>query len=400
MEVDLKRLKDKFSISNQIGTGKAGGLTRLALSDEDKIIRNKLLNWMQLLNLEVRYDDFGNVYGRREGKKDIPPFVIGSHLDTQPEGGRFDGVLGVLASLEVINTLNDYNYETDFPIEVVNFTNEEGARFEPALLGSGGLTEVFEREYVYSRRDKNNKTFLEELKRIGYLGKETNRLTEGCAYIELHIEQGPILEETATSIGIVEGILGMAWISVKISGKSGHAGPTPMNLRKDAVKLAAQAIQQIYEAAKEVEDLLLTIGKINVSPNVINSIAGEVVFTIDVRHKEDKIRLAFINRIKKIINGDFIIEWDAPAINFSEKIQELIKSAAESNNYNNKFLYSGAGHDAMYMNKIMPTGMIFVPSIGGISHVEHELTLDKDLKKGTQTLLMTIVKYNENKKML
>ena len=399
MEINLTRLKEKFAVSNQIGTGKAGGLTRLALSNEDRLIRNELVDWMKALNLEVRIDDFGNVYGRREGNADLPPFVIGSHLDTQPEGGKFDGILGVLASLEVINTLNDYDYQTEFPIEVVNFTNEEGARFEPALLGSGGLTGVFDKEYVYSRRDKHDKTFLEELKRTGYLGDKSNRLTEGCAYVELHIEQGPILENLDKSIGIVEGILGISWVSVKVTGKSGHAGPTPMHLREDAVEKATKVIQKVYEVANEFEGLLLTIGKVNVNPNVVNSIAEEVLFTVDVRHKDDETRLNFIKKIKKLIKGELVVDWDAPAINFSQEIQEVIQSATEKNGLEYEYLYSGAGHDAMYMNKIMPTGMIFVPSIGGISHVEHELTLDKDIEKGAQTLLSTIISYNRNRKV-
>lgn len=414
MNIDVNRLQinearflETFKHSSSIGATAKGGLHRLALSEEDKQMRDLFVEWMRDAGLEVRVDDFGNIYGRREGKqKDAPVVAMGSHLDTQPTGGRFDGVLGVLAALEVVRVLNDHQIETDFPIEIINFTNEEGARFGPPMLGSGGLTEVFTQDFVYSSTDKEGITFKEALEQIGYLGKKENRLTNAKNYVELHIEQGPVLEEKDISIGIVQGIQGMSWLKVKITGRNSHAGTTPMESRKDALLVAAKMIVATNEITKQYSGLLTTVGKITNYPNVENIVPGEVEIKIDIRHPNDTTRKQateqLIEQLSAIAHQHQVemtctTEWDASAAIFSEEVVAAVEKACETLNYSSLKMYSGAGHDAKYMNDITETGMIFVKSIGGISHNEAELTLDEDLVKGANVLLHVVLQLANNK---
>lgn len=397
----MKRLKNTIDISSQIGTTSNGGLCRLALSKEDREMRDTFLEWLKEEGLVTRVDDFGNIYGRRRGKKKLSPVLIGSHLDTQPRGGRFDGILGVLASLEVIRTLNDHGIETERPIEIVNFTNEEGARFEPPLLGSGGLVKVFDRDYVYQRKDRVGKTFLEELNKIGYQGEESNRIQDIHSFIELHIEQGPILEHENISIGVVEGIKGMTWLEVQINGESGHAGPTPMSLRKDALICASQLILHAENKCKKYDhDLTITSGRISAIPNVVNSIADQVIFSLDVRHQDNEMRETFIQDIKTDfydlakesgLNIEMKEIWKVNSTIFNSNIVNLIEYISEKLGYSFKRMTSGAGHDAKYISRVAPTGMIFIPSVGGRSHIESELTLDRDIEKGAHVLLHSVL---------
>src|SRR5699024_4575715 len=336
----------------------------------------------------------GNMYDRREEKEDLSTIVIGSHLDTQPNGGRFDGILGVLSALEVIQTLNDYNVETLRPIEIINFTNEEGARFEPPMIASGGLSGNFEKEYIYNLTDQEGNRFEDELTRIGYKGKMKNRIQNIHSYLELHIEQGPILENEAMDIGIVEGIQGMEWMEVKVKGESSHAGSTPMHLRKDALTVSAKMINIIEDLAIE-HGVVATVGRLSLEPNATNSVPGEVIFSLDVRHFEDNKRKNVINKMKqKIVEiaSYYKLEveiqclWEVPAVEFNSNIINLIEETAKSNDYSIQRLPSGAGHDAKYMQDIAPSGMIFVPSVDGKSHIESELTLDKDIEQGANVL--------------
>lgn len=414
MSIDLKRLQinetrflDTFKHSSSIGATAKGGLHRLALSQEDKEMRDVFVAWMKEAGLNVRVDDFGNIYGRREGKiKDAPVVAIGSHLDTQPTGGRFDGILGVLAALEVVRVLNDHQIETDYPIEIVNFTNEEGARFGPPMLGSGGLTEVFTQEFVYQSTDENGVTYKEALEEIGYLGKVENRLSHAKNFVELHIEQGPVLEEKDLTIGIVEGIQGMSWLKVNITGKNSHAGPTPMESRKDALVVAAKMIVAANEITKQYKGLLTTVGKITNYPNVENIVPGEVEIKIDIRHPDDNVRKQateqLIEQYSAIAHNHKVemtctTEWDSTATIFADEVIEAVESACETLEYSSLKMFSGAGHDAKYMNEITKTGMIFVKSIDGISHNEAELTLDEDLVKGANVLLHVVLQLANNK---
>jgi beta-ureidopropionase / N-carbamoyl-L-amino-acid hydrolase len=409
VRINFERLKRTIIKSSQIGTIPGDGLCRLALTEEDKVMRDILMEWMDEAGLKVKIDDYGNMYGRREGLTDLPPVLLGSHLDTQPNGGRFDGIIGVLAALEIIRTLNDNNIETLRPIEIVNFTNEEGARFEPPLLGSGGATGVFDKDFIYSRKDREGKTFEEELSKIGYKGKMSNRVKDVHAFIELHIEQGPVLENEQISIGAVEGIQGMTWLELKVTGESGHAGPTPMSLRCDALMAVSKLIVHIEKKAKCSDaDTSVTVGRMSISPNVVNSIPKEVIFSLDIRNKDDNVRELLIEDLRKELQEISKVEkvqleikdlWEVKASNFHPGLVNQVVSSAKECGYTVKRMVSGAGHDSKYINQLAPTCMIFVPSVGGRSHVETELTLDADIEKGANVLLLSILEVSNNKKV-
>lgn len=400
--INEARFLDTFNISNKIGATKNGGLHRLALSEEDKQMRDQYKKWMQEAGLSVRVDDFGNMYGRREGKmKDAPAIALGSHLDTQPTGGRYDGVLGVLSALEVIRVLNDHQYETDFPIEIINFTNEEGARFRPPMLGSGGLTGVFSKEQVYGTLDDDGISYEKALSTISYQGSERERIKQVRSYLELHIEQGPVLEQEAKNIGIVSGIQGMSWLHIDVRGATNHAGPTPMHVRKDAMAAAAAMIVKAHELPDSYSGLLTTVGKIDNYPNVVNVVPGQTTFKLDIRHPNDEVREAameaYEKQVQEIASNSGVqvtveSDWDSPAEHFSKPLQDAVEKACQSLGYSSHSLYSGPGHDAKYMNRIAPTTMIFVPSIDGISHNEQEFTPDADLIQGTNVLLQVVLR--------
>lgn len=400
LKINFPRLKETIAKSSEIGKTSAGGLCRLALSHEDKMIRDVFTEWMKGIGLDVRIDAFGNMFGRREGKENVAPILIGSHLDTQPKGGKYDGVLGVLTALEVLRVLEEQEIETTHPIEIVNFTNEEGARFEPALLGSGAATNVFTKQYVYERTDKDGVTFKNALEEIGYLGDDVVDLSNVHAFVELHIEQGPVLEKEAKKIGVVQGIKGMSWLEFSVTGDGGHAGPTPMNLRKDAFMASASFIHHLKTKAKEYADLSITIGRMKLSPNVVNCIPDQVIFSLDVRHEDDKIRKNFIAAslaemenicLEEEVNFKMNPLWEVDTTNFHKDVISEIQQAADDFNFSTINLYSGAGHDAKYMSDVCPVGMIFLPSIGGISHVEHELSLDQDIEDAANVLLKTVL---------
>lgn len=397
-KIQLKRLMSTINESAEIGKIPENGLGRLALTDDDKQMRDLLKKWMIEAGLEVRVDDVGVMYGKRKGKSDKKPVLMGSHLDTQPNGGRFDGVLGVLSALEVVRTLNDFKIETERPIEIVNFTNEEGARFEPSMISSGALAGDFERDEIYQIKDRHGKRFGDELERIGYKGQADNRIQEPAAYVELHIEQGPILENEGISIGAVEGIQGEHAMEVVISGESGHAGTTPMNMRKDALAAAAEMMGDVETLAKN-QGTVATVGRLSLSPDVVNVIPGEVTFSVDIRHFNDQMMDELIRDVKHDIQvianrrGVAVAVhdlWPTPTEHFDREIVRLIENISGEQGYSVKRMPSGAGHDAKYMNQLAPTGMIFVPSVEGKSHVESEFTKDEDIEKGANVLLHLI----------
>ncbi|AMQ08650.1 hypothetical protein AZE41_18930 [Sporosarcina psychrophila] len=383
---------------SNVGANTNGGITRLALSQEDKEARDLLVSWMKEIDLEIRIDDVGNIYGRREGTDpEAKPIVLGSHLDSIKNSGKFDGTIGLLSALEVVRVFNENSINSKRAIEIVNFTNEEGIRFYPLMVGSGVLSGDFDIESVYEEKDKDNKRFIDELKAIGYLGEKNNRLKEAEAYIELHIEQGPVLFEEKIPIGVVEGIMGLTWLDVTITGRSDNSGPTPMYVRKDALCTAAKMVLTIQDSAKDIgERSITTVGKFNVSPDSVNTVPGEVRFSVDIRdidtHRKNKGVQLVIDRLKKIAREDDMQinideEWSMDSIVFSEKITEDIAKAASYYGYPQKHVVSGAGHMTTYMNKVCPTAMIFVPSIEGKSHCPEEESDWEDINKGGNVLL-------------
>jgi N-carbamoyl-L-amino-acid hydrolase len=398
--INADRLWSSLMTMAEIGKTPAGGVRRLALSDEDRAARDRLKEWLAQAGLAVRVDDLGNMYARRAGTDSAAaPVVFGSHLDTVPTGGRFDGVLGVLAALEVIRVLNDGRIRTRAPLEVVNWSNEEGARFAPAMLASGVVCGRFTRDEAYGARDPGGRTFGDELARIGYRGEAANRLRECAAYLEYHVEQGPVLERGRTQIGVVEGIEGISWNRIQITGRAAHAGPTPMPDRRDAVVAASRLVLLLRDAADRLH-VRATVGRVDVTPNTINVVPGQVEMTLDVRSARDDgldaalqaadracARVAELDRVE-VRRTEF---WRSPATPFAQPVIAAVADAAKSRGFSAKRLWAGAGHDAKYMADRYPAGMIFVPSKDGLSHNEAEWTLPEDCARGATVLLDAVL---------
>ncbi|KAB7707349.1 hydantoinase/carbamoylase family amidase [Bacillus aerolatus] len=395
--ININRLKSRMLEMAQIGKTAKGGVTRLALSEEDKEARKLFIQWMQELGMETRVDDVGNIYGRLEGKdRQAPVVMTGSHLDTVPKGGKFDGVLGVLAALEAMETIRERGIEHTHPIEIVSFTNEEGARFAPQMLGSGVVTGKFSKEYVYEREDADGFHFKNELQKIGFLGEEKDRARHIAAFLELHIEQGPILEAENLSIGIVEGVAGFSWMEVKLSGQSDHSGSTPMTMRKDSLVAASAIIQEISKwAANKKDGTVATVGRIRTTPGIINAVPGQTIFSVDIRHPEADQLDQYKEELKQFIQDMAAKEAIDCSINeigsnrpvrFSSNIIHVLNDICQEDQLPYKRMISGAGHDAMYINQIADTAMLFVPSVNGKSHCEEEATSWKDIEKGVSVL--------------
>lgn len=400
--VNIDRCKKAFEELEKFGKTSNGGMTRPALSDEDKGARDLFCKWLSDAGLSVRIDDAGNYYGRRGGEdENALPVVMGSHLDTVYKGGRFDGITGVQAALEVIRSLNDNNIKTKRPIEVCVFTNEEGTRFEPSMLGSGVLAGAFEIDEVYKIKDMDGISYGDELARIGYKGKKENRLTKAHAYYEMHVEQGPVLEKEGFEVGVLTGIRGMVHLEVTINGVKDHAGPSPMEYRKDAMIGAANMIARIEEIAYEVGfGTTTTVGKIQPFPCSSNVIPRTVKFSVDIRNEEDELMDKAVSLVKQAISEiaaqrgltseveDF---WRVDAIHFPTELVDIIEKSAVSRGYKYKKMVSGAGHDASYISMFVPTAMIFVPSIGGLSHCEEELSEFVDIERGINMLYDAVI---------
>ncbi|WLR59036.1 M20 family metallo-hydrolase [Guptibacillus hwajinpoensis] len=397
MQLNHKRLSKRFNKMASIGATDKGGVERLALTDLDKEARTLLLGWAHNSGLQTRFDDFGNIYIRLEGQDNTrKPIVMGSHLDTVPKGGKYDGVLGVLAGFEILESFNELSIKPDFPIEVAVFTNEEGARFPTPMLGSGAIAGIFTKKHVYEMKDDDGIRFDSELERLGYKGEKNNRLSEFEAFIELHIEQGPILDELQKPLGIVKGIQGLSWHHIQFFGESDHAGTTPLQHRKDPLLSASKSIQRIWEWASNLNDgTLVTFGKISVQPNTINVIPGIASFSLDIRHPEKSTLLRRIDTAKTLIR-EVALEDDTqslcedlsfmPPISFDPFLTDVFKKCSEDKGISYHELHSGAGHDAMYLNKLGPTLMLFTPSLLGKSHCEEEETNWSDIEMAVQIL--------------
>ncbi len=398
LTVNQDRLWESLMEMAQIGPGVAGGNCRLALSDFDREGRDLFVRWCQDAGCSITIDKMGNIFARRPGSDpSMAPVTTGSHLDTQPTGGKFDGVFGVLAGLEVIRTLNDNGIETAAPVEVSVWTNEEGSRFAPAMVASGVFAGVFDLEYGHSRADTDGKTIGEELERIGYKGDETPGEHPIRAFFEAHIEQGPILEAEEKTIGVVTGAQGQRWFEATLTGSESHAGTTPMNRRKDALVAASKLVTAINEIAlAHAPHAVTTVGMMQVSPNSRNTIPGSVFMTIDLRHPDDATLTQMESELRdacaKIcdpvgIAAELENIWYSPPISFDPDCVSAVKSAAGTAGYGNMDIISGAGHDACYISRVAPTAMIFVPCEDGVSHNEAESATPEDLAAGCNVLL-------------
>ena len=383
LKINGDRLWSSLMEMAKIGATPKGGVKRLTLTDLDLEGRNLFKSWCEEIGCTVAVDKMGNMFGRREGTEpDLPPVMIGSHLDSQPTGGKFDGPLGVLSALEVLRTLEDLDIKTKHPIEVVNFTNEEGSRFAPAMVASGVFAGAFDLEFAYSREDADGLKLGDELKRIGYDGPAEVGGRPVHAFFEVHIEQGPILEEAGTDIGVVTHANGQRWYEITMTGVESHAGPTPMARRKDALVCAAAVIERINKIGWDFQPhACATCGMIQAYPNSRNVIPGEVWLTVDIRHpfseRLEEMDQAIRSGVAEICEKqgiDVKLEqiFEFPALAFDDGCVSAVRDAATRLGFSHQDITSAAGHDAVYMARVAPTAMIFTPCIDGISHNEAE----------------------------
>ncbi|SDU44628.1 Zn-dependent hydrolase [Stappia sp. ES.058] len=385
IRIDGERLWDSLMEMAKIGPGVAGGNNRQTLTDADNEGRKLYQSWCDAAGMSSGLDTMGNMFARREGTDpEAKPVYVGSHLDTQPTGGKYDGVLGVLGGLELIRTLNDLNIKTKRPIVVVNWTNEEGTRFAPAMLSSGVFAGMHEQDWAYDRVDAEGKKFGDELKRIGWVGDEAvgSRKDEIHAMFELHIEQGPILEAEGKDIGVVTHGQGLWWLQVTVTGKDSHTGSTPMPMRKNAGLGMARMTELVHEIAMKHQPRAVgAIGHCDVHPNSRNVIPGKVVFTIDFRSPDqdtlDGMKAEFEEKAPKIAEELGLSVEIEPVghfdpVTFDENCVTAVRNAAEKLGYSHRDIISGAGHDACWINRVAPTSMIMCPCVDGLSHNEAE----------------------------
>jgi beta-ureidopropionase / N-carbamoyl-L-amino-acid hydrolase len=402
LRIDGGRLWDSLMEMAKIGTGVAGGNNRQTLTDEDAEGRKLFQRWCEEAGLTLAVDAMGTIFARREGAEpDLPPVVMGSHLDTQPTGGKFDGVLGVLGGLEVIRTLNDLGIRTRHPIVVSNWTNEEGTRFAPAMIASGVFAGEIEQDWAYDRRDAQGLRFGDELERIGWKGAEPVQGRPMKAFFELHIEQGPILEAEGKEIGVVTHGQGLWWLEITLTGRPAHTGSTPMAMRVNAGLGMARVTEAVHRIAMDHQPQAVgAVGHVEIYPNSRNVIPGRAIFTADFRSPDAatldgmKARLEAEARdiadelglgIEIEIAGHFApVAFDADCV-------AAVRRAAERLGYTHRDMVSGAGHDACWINRVVPTAMIFCPCVDGLSHNEAEDILPEWAQKGADVLLHAVL---------
>ena len=401
LPIDGPRLWDSLAEMAKIGATAKGGSCRLALSDEDKAGRDLFVSWCEAAGCTVTVDRIGNIFARRRGRDDsLPPVVMGSHLDTQPTGGRFDGVFGVLAALEVVRSLNDRGVETLHPIEVAVWTNEEGSRFSPPMMGSGVVTGVFTLEEILDKVAQDGARLGDELVRTGYAG-EAPVDHPMHAYLEAHIEQGPVLEVEGKEIGIVTGAQGQRWYEVTVTGVEAHAGPTPMRLRRDALVAASAMVQAVQRVGLETAgDACATVGILDVHPHSRNVIPGRVFFTVDLRHPDADTLADMDRRFRAAVaaiaeqhgvGAEIADFWHFPPTPFARPLVDRVREAASGFGFSHRDIVSGAGHDAVYVAGKVLTAMIFIPCEDGISHNEVENIAPADGARGAAVLFETLV---------
>ena len=409
LRVNSERLWASLMELAQIGATPKGGVCRLAASDLDGEARRLFIRWCEEAGCRVTVDRIGNIFARRPGRNpELAPVMTGSHLDTQPTGGRFDGAYGVMAGLEIVRTLNDLGYQTEAPIEIVAWTNEEGSRFSPAMVGSGVFAGVFALEEALATRDNSAPALSlgAELQRIGFAGSEPAGGREVAAYFEAHIEQGPILEAAGDTIGVVTGAQGQRWYEIAVTGQEAHAGPTPMPRRRDALVGAARMIDAVNRIGHaHAPYACATVGFVQVSPNSRNTIPGRVFFTVDFRHPEDAVLTVMDRELRQACaaaaaaSGGLEVEvkefWYFPPTPFDPALVAAVRGAAAALGSPHQDIVSGAGHDAVYLARVAPSAMVFVPCKDGISHNEIEDALPADLAAGCNVLLNALLECAE-----
>jgi N-carbamoyl-L-amino-acid hydrolase len=403
ININIARIEQKIQQLGAIGALPGGGVSRLALTDKDKAARDLLLSWMKKLELDIQIDELGNMFGIRPGKTDGPPVMVGSHLDTVGTGGLYDGSLGVLAGLEIMEVLNEHNMTTEKPFAVANFTNEEGVRFTPDMMGSHGFSRpnTVPTLLQASAVDGSGATIQSELQRIGYAGESPCGSFSVDTFLELHIEQGPVLETEGLQIGAVEMVQGIYWTEYLLEGVANHAGTTPLPMRKDAGLVAAQIASFVRELALKLGgDQVGTVGLIELHPNLINVMAEKARVIVDLRNTDEislaqaqtllDHKVAELAKAEKVkIQKSELVRF--PPVQFEPKLVDQIKNSAQQLGFSVKQMPSGAGHDAQMMAAVCPTAMIFVPSAGGISHNTKEFTKLEDIERGCQVLLNVVL---------
>jgi N-carbamoyl-L-amino-acid hydrolase len=405
LKIDPERLWGDLMQTAEIGATPKGGICRLTLTDLDRQVRDWFKARAEALGCTVTVDDMGAMFARRAGARDgVRPIGMGSHLDTQPTGGKFDGALGTLAALEALRTLVEAGYETFAPIEVINWTNEEGARFAPAMIASGVFAGVFTRDFAAARKDRSGVTFGDALEAIGYRGKEACGSHKLSAFFEVHIEQGPYLEQEGKDIGVVTGVQAMRWYEVTVTGQDTHAGTTPMPRRRDALLGAARMVDAVDAVARKAAPYGVgTVGILEAKPGSPNVVPGEVFFTVDLRHPETTV----LNQMESDITAaaeaigialglDVVIDniMHQPPVHFDPDCIAAVRNAATASGYSTRDIVSGAGHDAAYIARVAPAAMIFVPCRDGISHNEAEFTSKEQCAAGAQVLLQAVLDYD------
>jgi N-carbamoyl-L-amino-acid hydrolase len=407
IKINSVRLWESLMVMAQIGATAKGGCNRQALTNLDKQGRDLFVRWCIDISCEIFIDEIGNIFARRAGKdNNLPAVITGSHLDTQPTGGKFDGVYGVLAGLEVLRTLHENNVITQHPIEVVVWTNEEGARFPPACMGSGVWSGNFSLMQTYQTTDKDGKSVGDELKRIGYLGKLKAQPRAIKAAFEVHIEQGPILEKQEKQIGIVTGIQGLRWYQLTLHGKPCHAGPSPMEGRIDPVQAMLPILQKCYElAAINAPWGRATIGDIQVLPGSPNTVPELMKILIDIRHPKVEVIEAMANSftanvasVCQSMQVEYQLKevWRMDVTEFDDLCINAVEESVNELGYTSMRMVSGAGHDSLYVAEKVPTSMIFVPCEDGLSHNEAENAKTEDLSAGANVLLQAMLKLANN----
>ena len=402
LRIDGERLNQRLMTMAEIGKTVKGGVCRVALTEEDRKGRDLFVQWCEELGCQITIDEMGNIFARRTGRNnDLEPVLMGSHLDSQPTGGKYDGVLGVLAGLEVFETLNEQNIITERPLELVSWTNEEGARFQPAMISSGVFGGAFDLDFAYNQKDAEGIRLEDALEEIGYKGTHREAV-QYKASLELHIEQGPVLEAENKTIGVVTGVQGVRWYELEITGKEAHAGPTPMQMRQDPVQTMAKILSDLYQGLPTDNHARLTIGRIETKPGVINTVAGVVSLSIDIRHPEaaqldrmDQLMKFYLGKLKADGTALNLKEvWHSPPLAFAPECVAAVSEAAERLNLSHEYITSGAGHDAVYVARVAPTSMIFIPCKDGLSHNELEYASPEHIEAGANVLLQAVLKLS------